>query len=84
MTYFTNMLNPGAGLRARMTWFFLNWFATPLSAIDNDYLLMYQQYNTLWTQALGDYRALAVDMFNDGALRKSLDQLDDIVCGTAP
>lgn len=82
--YFTHMNNPAAGLRARMTWFFLNWFATPLSAIDDDHLLMYQQFDTLWTQALGDYRALAVDMFNDGALRKSLDQLDDIVCGTAP
>lgn len=66
-----------------MTWFFLNFYATPATGV-NDNLLMYKQYETIWRGALGNYRTLSLHMFNDGALRKSLDQLEEVQCGTAP
>ena len=82
--YVNDMTNPATGLRARMTWFWLNWYATPVSAIGNDWLLMYKQYYTIWTKALGNYRTLARTMFKDAALRKSLDQFEEVECGTVP
>merc|ERR1712159_933038 len=32
----------------------------------------------------GSYRSLVLNMFNDKALRLSLDQLEEVECGTAP
>lgn len=81
--YFLDFTNPKFGLRARMAWFFLNWFATPSTAV-NDWLLMYKHYYTVWTGALGNFRTLARKMFVDAALRKSLDQFEEVECGTAP
>jgi uncharacterized protein (DUF1800 family) len=81
--YVNDFTKPKYGLRARMTWFWLNRYATPSSTV-NDWLLMYQQYYTVWTGALGNYRALSRKMFRDTALRKSLDQAEEIECGTAP
>jgi len=81
--YFQDALSPANGLRARMTFFFRNIYATPEANVD-DWLLMYGQYETIWTHALGNYRTLALKMFNDAALRKSLDQLQEVECGTAP
>ena len=60
-----------------MAWFWLNWYAVPASAI-NDWLLMSQHYYTIWTGALGNYRTMARNMFNDVALRKSLDQFEEV------
>lgn len=71
------------GLRARMTFFFLNFYATPSSNVNDD-LLMYKQYHTIFDGALGNWRSLSYQMFVDGALRKSLDQLEEVECGTAP
>eukprot|EP00854_Cymbomonas_tetramitiformis_P003337 gene3337-4195_t len=83
-TYQQDFRNPETGFRARMTWFFLNWYATPLSGIDDDYLLMSHQYSAIWGGAVGNYRELATVMFSDQALRLSLDQLEEVECGTAP
>jgi hypothetical protein len=38
----------------------------------------------VWNGALGNYRELAFEMFNDKALRASLDQLEEVECGTVP
>ncbi|CAD7938576.1 unnamed protein product [Amoebophrya sp. A120] len=82
--YFADFTSTSLGqIRARMTWFFLNFYATPKTAVNDD-LLMYKQYETLWRGSLGNYRTLALQMFNDKALRKSLDQLEEVECGTAP
>merc|ERR1712216_787368 len=81
--FFQDFTNPEFGLRARMTWFFLNLYAAPASIVD-DWLLMYRQYEALFHGALGNYRSLALKMFGDEALRKSLDQLEEVECGTAP
>ncbi len=79
--FFSDFTDPDNGLRARMTWFFLNFYATPGTAVQ-DNLLMYKQYESIWRGALGNYRTLSLRMFNDGALRKSLDQLEEVECGT--
>jgi uncharacterized protein (DUF1501 family) len=81
--YALDVMDPRKGLRARMTWFFLNFYATP-KVIVNDNLLMWKQYKVIWEGSLGNYRRLALQMFNDEALRKSLDQLQEVECGTAP
>jgi hypothetical protein len=81
--FFQDITTPEQGLRMRMTWFFLNFYATPSSIVDNG-LLMYKQYKTLFNGALGNYRSLSLQMFADEALRKSLDQLEEVECGTAP
>ena len=80
--FFDDFTNPAYGLRARMTWFFLNMYAVPASA--NDWLLMSKMYDTIWRGALGNYRLLSRAMFKDGALRKSLDQLQEAPCDQAP
>ncbi len=46
------------GLRARMTFFFLNFYATPSSNVNDD-LLMYKQYHTIFDGALGNWRCIA-------------------------
>ena len=75
--YWKDFTNPHYGLRARMSWFWMNWYAVPATAL-NDWLLMSQHYYTIWTGALGNYRTLAHNMFNDIALRKSLDQFEEV------
>lgn len=74
---------PEYSLRARMTWFFLNFYATPKSIVGS-FLPIYKQFHKVWTHSLGNYRQLAYEMFNDDALRKSLDQLQEVPCGFAP
>eukprot|EP00391_Amoebophrya_sp_Ameob2_P002597 CAMPEP_0179009312 /NCGR_PEP_ID=MMETSP0795-20121207/16205_1 /TAXON_ID=88552 /ORGANISM="Amoebophrya sp., Strain Ameob2" /LENGTH=1536 /DNA_ID=CAMNT_0020704501 /DNA_START=63 /DNA_END=4673 /DNA_ORIENTATION=- len=81
--YFADFTDKTKALRSRMVWFFLNYYATPSTAV-NDMLLMYQQYEILYKHALGNYRTLAFHMFNDKALRKSLDQLEETECDKAP
>lgn len=66
-----------------MTWFFMNFYATPASVV-GDMTLMWKQFARIWTHALGNYRQLALEMFSDAALRKSLDQLQEVACGVAP
>ena len=56
--FFQDATNPENGLRSRMTWFFLNLYATPQSIV-NDALLMYRQYEALYSGALGNYRSLS-------------------------
>eukprot|EP00392_Amoebophrya_sp_AT5.2_P007706 g7721.t1 len=83
MTWYIDFTDPEKGLRARMTWFFLNFYAAPFGNV-NDWILASKQYLNVWQYALGNYRKLALAMFNDGALRKSLDQLVIPDCGVAP
>ena len=66
-----------------MTQFFMNLYATP-SSIVNDWLLMSQQYHSIFKLSMGSYRDLSIAMFRDMALRKSLDQLQEVPCGQAP
>ena len=80
--FFADFTNPELGVRARMTWFFLNFFATP-SSIVNDHLAMWKQYMAVFDNALGNYRSLSLIMFNDEALRKSLDQVGADSCCAA-
>jgi hypothetical protein len=61
--FFTDSLAPENGLRARMAFFFRNLYATPEGAT-TDWLQRYRQYETIWTHALGNYRTLALKMFN--------------------
>ena len=63
--------------------FFLNFFATP-SSIVNDHLAMWKQYMVVFDNALGNYRKLSLRMFNDEALRKSLDQVGAGCCQADP
>ena len=72
--YYSDLMTPEYGLRARMGWFFMNFYATPSSAV-NDWLAMYRQYSTIFAGALGNHRSLSFKMFSDKALRKSLDQV---------
>ena len=76
---FSDFTTPEYGLRARMAWFFLNFYATPASVV-GDWLMMYHQYSTIFEGALGNYRRLSFSMFTDRALRKSLDQVKKTCC----
>lgn len=50
--FLNDFSNPAYGLRARMTFFFLNFYATPSSNV-NEWLLMAQQYRTLFRVVSG-------------------------------
>ena len=49
--FFTDFTAPQYGLRARMTFFFLNFYATPSTNVNDD-LLMYKQYHTIFDLSL--------------------------------
>ena len=61
--------------------FSMNMYALLFSNV-NDWI--FRRYATIWEGALGNYRELSRKMFVDGALRKSLDQLENPPCDLAP
>lgn len=81
--FLSDFTDPSKALRARMTFFFMNFYAVPFSNVNN-WILMWRMYSTIWNGALGNYRELSRKMFADGALRKSLDQLENPPCNLAP
>jgi len=62
--FFTDFASPQNGLRARMTFFFLNFYATPSTNVNDD-LLMYKQYHTIFDGALGNWRWIAIFSTHD-------------------
>lgn len=61
----------------RMTWFWHGHWATAIEKV-NFALPMYNQYQTLRANALGNFRDMALQMFRDGALQIWLDGTDNI------
>jgi hypothetical protein len=60
-------------LKNRMVSFWLwQWFSTPVTDVRMQWNLMYEQYNTVRKNALGDFKEFVVEMFEDQALRLSL------------
>ena len=81
--FFQDMSDPVRNIRNRMAFFFQNFYATPFSLV-GDWILMYKQYYNIYTHALGDYRKMSLNMFEDLALRAAEDQAEEVECWKPP